>query len=129
MLELTGTEEGAVGQRTSDEVVERLLRKAQAADDPVHLRRGMEAAGALAAVKGAPSKALSEARTLLGEYRASIDQLDNLARSLELLENTDPGLGTVKLDFGMARELAYYTGIIFEVTDDDGTSLGGGRQV
>ena len=30
MLELTGTEEGSVGQRTSDEVVERLLRKAQA---------------------------------------------------------------------------------------------------
>ena len=126
MLELAGTEEGAVGQRTSDEVVERLLRKAQAADDPVHLRRGMEAAGTLAAVKGQPSEALANARALLREYGAPANQLDNLARSLELLENTDSGPGTVKLDFGLARELAYYTGIIFEVTDDDGTSLGGG---
>ena len=126
MLELTGTEEGAVGQRTSDEVVERLLRKAQAADDPAHLKRGMEAAGTLAAVKGQPSEALANARALLREYGAPTNQLDNLARSLELLENTDSGPGTVKLDFGLARELAYYTGIIFEVTDDGGTSLGGG---
>ena len=50
-----------------------------------------------------------------------------MGRSLELLEGTGPESGGVRLDFGLARELAYYTGIIFEVTaGDSGASMGGG---
>ena len=72
MLELTGTEDGTVGQRTSDEVVDRMLRKARAADDPVRLKQGMEAAMALAAVKGSPERALAEAEALLPGSMARI---------------------------------------------------------
>ena len=126
MIDLTGTEEGSVGQRTSDEVVNRLLRKAQAADDPVHLRRGMEAATALAAIKGAPAQALLDARSLLVQYGAATGTLDDLARSLEFLDNSSPQSEGIELDFGLARELAYYTGIIFEVRTANGISLGGG---
>ena len=127
MLELTGSEEGTVGQRTSDEVVDRMLRKAQAADDPVRLKNGMEAATALAAIKGHPAKALADAGALLRDYGANTSHLDGLARSLELLDDAGPESGGVQLDFGLARELAYYTGIIFEVTAaKSGASLGGG---
>ena len=127
MLELTGTEEGAVGQRTADEVVDRMLRRAQAADDPVHLQRGMEAATALAAIVGAPPQALADARALLSEYGADTGQLDQLSHSLELLDGAGTQSGGVRVDFGLARELAYYTGIIFEITSgESGTSLGGG---
>ena len=126
LLDLTGADEGSVGQRTSDEVVDRLLRKAQAVDEPAHLKRGMEAATALAGIKGEPTRALSDARMLLGDYAADTSHLDSLARSLELLAY-DSGPGEIKLDFGLARELAYYTGIIFEITSgDSGASLGGG---
>ena len=127
MMELTGAEDGTAGQRTPDEVVDRMLRKAQAADDPVRLKQGMEAAMALAAVKGSPERALAEAEALLREYGANARHLGDLGRSLELLKDTGPESGGVKLDFGLARELAYYTGIIFEVTaGDSGASLGGG---
>ena len=127
MLELTGADEGAVGQRTPDEVVDRMLRKAKAADDPVRLKRGMEAAKALAAVKGSAAQAIPEAQALLREYGADTGHLDKLARSLELLDDASAASGNIRLDFGLARELAYYTGIIFEITSgEEGASLGGG---
>jgi histidyl-tRNA synthetase len=108
-------------------MLDRLLRKAQPVDDPARLKRGMEAAASLAAIKGNPMQALAEARALLQDYEAGPGHLDGLARSLELLDDLDLRSGSIRLDFGLARELAYYTGIIFEVTvGENGTSLGGG---
>ena len=127
LLDLTGAEEGMVGQRTPDEVMGRLLRKAQGGDDPARLERGMEAAAALASIKGDPARALTEAGALLREYKAGAGHLDSLAQSLELLEGHGLESGALRLDFGLARELAYYTGIIFEVKAGEAdVSVGGG---
>ena len=127
LLDLTGADEGSLGQRSSDEMLDRLLRKAQPVDDPAHFKKGMEAAASLAAIKGNPTQALAEARALLQDYKAGPGHLDGLARSLELLDDLDRRDGSIRLDFGLARELAYYTGIIFEVTmGGNGASLGGG---
>ena len=46
---------------------------------------------------------------------------------MSLLENTDLGGAEISVDLGMARGIAYYTGIVFELLDgNSGLSLGGG---
>ena len=104
---------------------DRLLRKAQRADDPARVERGLQAASDLARVSGTPEQALEQARSLLATHGASPTVADPLAKSVELIQPTTGGRAV--LDFGLARGLAYYTGLIFDVKDlTHGISLGGG---
>ena len=116
-----------LGQRDPEEVVERLLRKVRGTDDESSLKRGLEVASDLAGVRGEPGSAMEAVRAVLRDAGADTTPWDRLGEVLDLL-STEPGLaGTVELNFGLVRGLAYYNGLIFEISHPQWPSgLGGG---
>ena len=124
---LLWAEVGSLGQREPSEVVERLLRKFRVSDDPVRLQEGLEIAFRMAAVRGDPEDALAEAGALIESSGLSASVMEPLKETMSLLELAHRQDVTVTLDFGLARGLAYYTGIVFEIRHSAvEISLGGG---
>jgi histidyl-tRNA synthetase len=123
----SGGEAPQLGQRDADEVVQRLLRKVRGSDAQSHLERGLELIAELATVSGEPLAALDTARRIMSDAGASCLALDRLAELVSLML-ADPVLtGNLVIDFGLARGIAYYNGIIFEVAHPtQQRSLGGG---
>ena len=118
-----------LGQRTPEEVVERLLRKIRGTDSEAKLRQGLELASDLAVIKGEPGPALEAVRKALASAGANQDAANRLSEVIGLLPGGDDSKGRIVLDFGLVRGLAYYNGVIFEVSHPDwrGTLGGGGR--
>jgi histidyl-tRNA synthetase len=118
-----------LGQRDPDEVVNRLLRKLRGSDSEETLIRGLELASDLAVVEGEPKDALSAAGALVAASGADESAFDRFSELLDLLQSNSRISGRLVLDFGLVRDLAYYNGVVFEVTHPDwpGTLGGGGR--
>jgi histidyl-tRNA synthetase len=124
---LQWTSSDQIGQRTPEEVVDRLLRKIRKSDDENKLRRALEMASDLAQVGGEPGAALDAAKSVLRNAGADQSAADRLSAILELLSGQSDIAEHIVLDFGLVRGLAYYNGIIFEVTHPGWPSaLGGG---
>ncbi len=118
---------GSLGQRQPSDVVERLLRKFKGTDDPEKLQRGLDLALSLAQIKGEPGASLNEADALIESERLARRVLDRLRRVMDLLDGEGLDSAEIVLDFGLARGLAYYTGIVFEIVHPShDASLGGG---
>ena len=126
-----------LGQRRPEEVVERLLRKIRRPDAEESLRLALHTACELAQVGGEPATALAGASSALRKAGADTSSVGRLEQIINmLLERGRPhppalleGEETIVLDFGLVRGLAYYNGIIFEVSHPDwpGSLGGGGR--
>ena len=117
----------SLGQRTPEEVAERLLRKARGADEHSKMQQALSVASRLATIQGPPEQALAAAEDLLRSEGLDAQTLAPLSNVTSLLANADLGGASVTLDLGMARGIAYYTGIVFELIDgSSGVSLGGG---
>lgn len=124
---LQRAELGPMGQRDPEEIVERLLRKSRGADDPAKLLKGMDVAAKLTGVSGEPGAALAEAESIVNSFKLDESVLKRLNEIIELLGGLKGFGATVVLDFGLARGLAYYTGIVFEILrPGQEVSLGGG---
>ena len=124
---LRWNEAGTLGQREPLEVVERLLRKSRGTDDPSRMRQGIEMAYKLAAVRGEPKDCLAEVEKLVESSGLDPSVLDRLKELIGLLYIDQLHGAKVVLDFGLARGIAYYTGIVFEMRHPLlQTSLGGG---
>ena len=116
-----------LGQRQPEEVVDRLLRKLRGLDTEANLRRGLELACDLAAVRGSPSDALDAAAAVVKAAGADRTALDRLAQLLDLIQSHAAIAGSLVVNFGLFRGLAYYNGIVFELNHPaSGSSLGGG---
>ncbi len=117
----------SLGQRTPEEVAERLLRKSRGANEHSKMQQALSVASRLATIQGAPGPALAAAKDLLRSEGLETQALEPLSNVTSLLENADLDDASVTLDLGMARGIAYYTGIVFELIDgSSGVSLGGG---
>ena len=124
---LQWAEVGSLGQREPSEVVERMLRKFRGGDDLARLQRGLEIAQQLAGLQGDPAFCIKAAGELITSYRLDPGVLNRITEVMELLDTSGIHGTTVVLDFGLARDLAYYNGIIFELSHPSmETTLGGG---
>ena len=116
-----------MGQRTPEEVVDRLLRKIRKSDDETKLQRALELAADLAQVRGPAGLALDGAKSVLRSAGADQSAVNRLSEISKMLSGQPDVAASILLDFGMVRGLAYYNGIIFEVTHPGWpTPLGGG---
>ena len=116
-----------LGQRKPDEVVERLLRKIRFPDAEEGLRLALQLACQLAQVQGEVRSGLAAASETLRRAGADTSAVVRLAQVIELLPNELVESGNMLVDFGLVRGLAYYNGIVFEVSHDGWRSpLGGG---
>ena len=122
---MSGPAASSMGQRTTDEVVGRLLRKVRTADRADRLEEALRMAGEVVRIEGAPQEALERACST----GVRSERLDELADLTDRLADDLGGEGRIVLDLGVARGLAYYTGFIFdlEIAGQGGVlSLGGG---
>ena len=116
-----------LGQRSPEEVVERLLRKIRFPDAEDGLRLALRMASDLARVQGDARTALAAASDTLRRAGADRSAVDRLAQVVGMLPEELLGSGTIQLDFGLVRGLAYYNGIVFEVSHPGWHApLGGG---
>ena len=116
-----------LGRRTPDEIVDRLLRKLRGGDASDAVERGLALAGQLASVKGDPAHALPRAQSIVAAAGADTQSIDRLI-ALTSLIGEDPAVSRrLEIDFSLARGIAYYNGIIFDIVRGDAdASLGGG---
>ena len=128
-MQWNGTDIRRFGQRDPEQVADRFLRKLKGSDDAGQLERALELASSLACIRGEPSDAIPAARAVVAGAGAGDAALDRLAELIDILDACPETRGTVTVDFGLARGLAYYNGIVFEVRHAgwDGPLGGGGR--
>ena len=114
-LQWNGGDRRRFGQRDPEQVVDRFLRKLRGSDEPAQLERGLSLAADLAALSGPPSEVLPAARQVIAKSGADPTALNRLAELLEILTTAPEVSDMLTIDFGLARGLAYYNGIVFEV--------------
>lgn len=123
------------GVRDIEEIRERYLRKQRFSEDAGRFSKALNVLSRVAQVRGDPEDAIFRVREIVGT-KVGKDQLESLEETLHVLSGYDLGI-PITLDFGLARGIAYYTGIVFEiqhsptsggneVLNDCGLSLGGG---
>ena len=126
-LQWNGGDRRRFGQRDPEQVVDRFLRKLRGSDEPSRLERGLALAADLAALRGQPSEVLPAARQVVAQAGANPAALNRLAELLAILSAVPEVADMLTIDFGLARGLAYYNGIVFEVKCPDWPDpLGGG---
>ena len=116
-----------LGRRSPDEIVDRLLRKLRGGDDSDAVERGLALAGQLAGVKGDPAHALPQAQSIVAAAGADTKAIDRLINLTALVSEDAAVSHRLEIDFSLARGIAYYNGIIFDIVHGDNQlSLGGG---
>ena len=117
-----------LGRRSPDEIVDRLLRKLRGGDASDAVERGLALAGQLASVKGDPAQALPRAQSIVAAAGADTKAIDRLINLTALVSEDAAVSHRLEIDFSLARGIAYYNGIIFDIVHGDNAdfSLGGG---
>lgn len=115
------------GSRTKEEIAERLARKLTQADDPARFYEALNLLSALAGLEGRPDDVYARAEEALrsaGQDASALQGLRDVVDSAapEGVVETD-----LRVDLGLTRDIAYYTGMVFDVTAGGQTVGGGGR--
>ena len=120
-----------VGRRTTEQIVERLLRKLQRVDSPDKLNAALALVTDLSKVRGAPDETLPMVGEILRAHGADPASADGLRSLIDGLPGREVPLSNVVLDLAFVPGIAYYTGIVFEISCDGGDGPimvgGGGR--
>ena len=118
----------ALGRRTTDNIIARLLSKVRQANCPQTFERALRLADTLSRLEGKPQSTLQSARDTAEEFGVDGAPIGEIEALLERVPETGLAESQVTLDMGMARGISYYTGVIFELVEDDdrGVALGGG---
>ena len=118
-----------VGRRTTEQIVERLLRKLRRADSPDRLASALALVADLSKVSGAPDETLSSVEKILRAHDADPASIDCLRALFDELPGRRVPLSNVVLDLAFVPGIAYYTGIVFEIScegEDGPITVGGG---
>ena len=116
-----------LGQRDPDEVVNRLLRKIKGGDDRNSLGRALELVSDLARVHGSARDSLSAIRAVVRDAGASPAATDRFEEFLDLAAAEPDSESRVVIDLSLVRGLAYYNGLVFDITHpEQSAAMGGG---
>ena len=119
------------GTRTAEEIVARLARKLTAADDPEKFGAALGLLADMAVISGPVGKTLTQGRKVTkraSQDGAAFDRVEAVVSAA-----VDEGVpeDAITADLGLARGIAYYTGMVFDLTAGDGAAKrpvgGGGR--
>jgi histidyl-tRNA synthetase len=114
------------GVRSPSEIVERLLLKWHRPDPTPDLRRAVDFIAELRAVAGPPQEALPAVRRVLMDFGLHDGPVMEVESCLEYFEAYSGAPLDVSVDLSLARGLRYYTGMVFEVYDDEDNQIAGG---
>ncbi len=119
---------GLLGSRTMEDILTRFTDKLQRADDPQGIEKGIALLSRLASISGEEESVLERIRSVAGEFGLSPSVLAPLEGVLAAFHQRCPS-ASVSVDIGLVRGIAYYTGMVFDITADTPqgpVSLGGG---
>jgi histidyl-tRNA synthetase len=116
------------GVRTPAEIVARLSRKMSQVDNPEDFERALEMLTKLSQISGSAAIALKQGEAVLSSAGVSVELISNLSEVLKSAKIEGVSSDRLSIDFGMARGIAYYTGMLFDIylNDDQSETLGGG---
>ena len=118
-----------VGRRTTEQIVERLLRKLQRADSPDKLAAALALVGDISKIRGAPDATLQRAEAILRSHGCDPASIGGLRTLFDVLPERRVPLSNVTLDLSFVPGIAYYTGTVFEIScegEERPVTLGGG---
>ena len=128
---LAGTVSSSMGRRTPEQIVERLMRKVSDADSAERFEEAVSLVADLVKVEGRPSEALERVSETASARVAGGSAFEDLGSLFEGLMARGVDESRLVLDLGLVREIAYYTGVIFEIghpsLDGKSSLCGGGR--
>ena len=128
--ELSTEHLGNLGRRNPSDIVDRLLKKIRGSDQLIHLRHGIELISELISLRGSAKETITKTEDFMRRAGADLSPVQRLTELLELLTSNSSKIiaeEDLELDFALARGLAYYNGIIFEVNHPSlSEPLGGG---
>lgn len=124
ILALSGLEK--VSARSSEEIAQRFLEKAEQARTAGIADDVKRALLAFHEISGAPADALDALRATARAFdlEAGIGaEIDALASFFDKLqESTGQGSASISFDMGFVRPFDYYTGLVFDIVGDDGST-------
>lgn len=116
------------GTRERAEVIARLARKQTYADDPGNFQSALSMLSELLTISGDAGTALADGRKLA--VAAKLDEKCFMLLEQVVEAAIDQGVGEseISIRYGLARGVAYYTGMVFDIlpSPDASDSLGGG---
>lgn len=126
---LGGLGESTGGGRDMAKIEQRFLSKLRSSDHPEKLDRAITFLAELCSQEGTPHEVMAHAKKTIDGYRLNKSPLDSVSRLVKILDERILGDTKVVLDFGFARGIAYYTGMVFEIGHENASSplCGGGR--
>jgi histidyl-tRNA synthetase len=119
------------GNRSEDEIADRLLTKIKRRDCTKEIDRALNFMTDLCQMQGSPQTVFGQIQTFLDKYQCDNQALRELQEILQLLQAYGVDESKISIDLGMDKDFQYYTGIVFEVGHPalgaDRTLCGGGR--
>jgi ATP phosphoribosyltransferase regulatory subunit len=119
------------GNRSEGEIADRLLTKIKRQDRSAEIQQALGFLEELGQIRGDLPAVLQRAADLLDRYQCDSLALQDLQETANLLQAYNVDERKIMVDFGMAKDFQYYTGLVFEVlhpTLGAGQPLcGGGR--
>jgi len=129
MLSISGV--SAAGGRSADEIAERFLRKAREGAAGLDERR-LAVLQQFLSIAGHPDQVTAEIRRLARQHGMDLDAaLERHESRVGFMAAGGIDLGAITASAGFARNLDYYTGMVFEISPAAATApkplVGGGR--
>ena len=107
-------------------MVDRLLRKLRGNDERDSLQEALLAIENLVNLKGNADDIMAAAETLVETCPEGSTALKSLRTVINLVTD-DPNLSSkISVDFGLIKGIAYYDGIVFDITNAAGNKILGG---
>ncbi len=118
------------GSRTPEEIVAGVVDKMNRHSDEGHVRQAFKFVEQLAGLRGSPDRVLPELRTLVRAHDLNDEPIQRIEQVLEILSVYGHDTSEIELSPGLGRGLHYYTGMLFEIYEDESQQVqlcGGGR--
>ncbi len=118
------------GSRTPEEIVAGVVDKMNRHSDEGHVRQAFTFVEQLAGLRGSPDHVLPELRALVRAHDLNEEPIQRIEQVLEILSVYGHDTSEIELSPGLGRGLHYYTGMLFEIYEDESQQVqlcGGGR--
>jgi histidyl-tRNA synthetase len=115
------------GARTREEIIKGLVRKQKQSDDPAQFESALSMLTGLVAISGPVDAAIADGRKLARKNRLDESCFTLLSDVAEAAATQGVAEERLEVVMGLARGVAYYTGMVFDIVQDGAAdSLGGG---
>lgn len=105
----------SLGQRTREQILTRLLRKTSGEDSPKDFEDAVKLIREVTQLEGMPKTVFKQLRGIQEKRGITTSALNNISATLEILCSQGIPSERITLDLGLVRDIAYYTGVIFEL--------------